>query len=81
MPEIKKEEGLSNLNSEHQDDTADLLLSFRLSKHSSFVMTRFICDSKSRDLAHYMSLVMRKPVFMVSYQERHKPGCTTIEDG
>ena len=61
MSESKKVEGLYNLNSEHQGadqirsyDTADLLLSFRLSKHSSSVMTRFICDIKSRDLAHYM---------------------------
>ena len=28
-----------------------------------------------------MSLVVRKPVFGVSDQVRHKPGCTTTEDG
>ena len=28
-----------------------------------------------------MSLVMRKPVFGVSDQVRHKPGCTVTEDG
>ena len=28
-----------------------------------------------------MSLVERKPVFGVSDQVRHKPGCTAIEDG
>ena len=28
-----------------------------------------------------MSLVVRKPVFGVSGQVRHKPGCTTTEDG
>ena len=28
-----------------------------------------------------MSLVVRKPVFGVSHQVRHKPGCTTTEDG
>ena len=28
-----------------------------------------------------LSLVVRKPVFGVSDQVRHKPGCTTIEDG
>ena len=28
-----------------------------------------------------MSLVVRKPVFGVSDQVRHKPGCTAIEDG
>ena len=29
----------------------------------------------------YMSLVLRKPVFWVSDQVRHKPGCTTTECG
>ena len=29
----------------------------------------------------HMSLVVRKPVFGVSDQVRHKPGCTTTEDG
>ena len=29
----------------------------------------------------YMSLVLRKPVFGVSDQVRHKPGCTALEDG
>ena len=28
-----------------------------------------------------MSLVVRKPVFGVSDQVRHKPGCTATEDG
>ena len=28
-----------------------------------------------------MSLVLRKPVFGVSDQVRHKPGCTTTENG
>ena len=28
----------------------------------------------------YLSLVMRKPVFGVSNQVRHKPGCTSTED-
>ena len=30
---------------------------------------------------HYLSLVVRKPVFRVSDQVRHKPGCTATEDG
>ena len=30
---------------------------------------------------HDMSLVVRKPVFGVSDQDRHKPGCTATEDG
>ena len=29
----------------------------------------------------HMSLVLRKPVFGVSDQVRHKPGCTATEDG
>ena len=29
----------------------------------------------------YMSRIMRKPVFWVSDQIRHKPGCTATEDG
>ena len=29
----------------------------------------------------HLSLVVRKPVFGVSDQVRHKPGCTTTEDG
>ena len=32
-------------------------------------------------LLHVMSLVLRKPVFGVSDQVRHKPGCTATEDG
>ena len=35
-------------------------------------------DRETRD---NMSLVMRKPVFGVSDQVRHKPGCTTTKDG
>ena len=30
---------------------------------------------------HHLSLVLRKPVFRVSDQVRHKPGCTATEDG
>ena len=30
---------------------------------------------------YHLSLVMRKPVFGVSDQVRHKPGCTVTEDG
>ena len=29
----------------------------------------------------HMSLVVRKPVFGVSNEVRHKPGCTVTEDG
>ena len=38
---------------------------------------RFSCDEFQVD----MSLVVRKPVFRVFDQVRHKPGCTIIEDG
>ena len=30
---------------------------------------------------YYMSLVLRKPVYRVSDQSRHKPVCTATEDG
>ena len=33
------------------------------------------------DTLLHMSLVVRKPVFGVSDQVRHKPGCTATEDG
>ena len=33
------------------------------------------------EVLQYMSLVLRKPVFGVSDQVPHKPGCTTTEDG
>ena len=33
------------------------------------------------DRLHHLSLVVRKPVFGVSDQIRHKPGCTATEDG
>ena len=32
-------------------------------------------------MLYYMSLVLRKPVFGVSDQVRHKLGCTATEDG
>ena len=33
------------------------------------------------DTPKYMSLIVRKPVFGISDQVRHKPGCTATEDG
>ena len=36
---------------------------------------------KFKHCLNVMSLVVRKPVFRVSDQVRHKPGCTAIEDG
>ena len=48
-----------------------------------------MCNDASLDLEtafsacfnFHMSLVVRKPVFGVSDQVRHKPGCTTTQDG
>ena len=46
----------------------------------------FCCRSISKTwekvhILWYLSLVVRKPVFGVSDQVRHKPGCTATEDG
>ena len=39
-------------------------------------------NSPGMDVMHpYMSLVVRKPVFGISDQVPHKPGCTVTEDG
>ena len=38
-------------------------------------------DSHLVEVCHNVSLVVRKPVFGVSDQVRHKPGCTVTEDG
>ena len=37
-------------------------------------------ESSCQIIPHHMSLVVRKPVFRVSDQVRHKLGCTIIED-
>ena len=39
------------------------------------------CTNLSEDIQGVLSLVVRKPVFVVSDQVRHKPGCTVTEDG
>ena len=39
----------------------------------------FVCNQQAKKL--YLSLVVRKPVFGVSDQVRHKPGCSATEDG
>ena len=51
----------------------------RLQDHWS---SGFIAYSKAgfENTAH-MSLIIRKPVFRVSDQVSHKPGCTATEDG
>ena len=39
------------------------------------------CKMSTSHVISYMSLVLRKPVFGVSDQVLHKPGCTATEDG
>ena len=46
----------------------------------------YLCDLEEENVSHIimhlqMSLVVRKPVFGVSDQVRHKPDCTATEDG
>ena len=58
---------------------------------SEQTLNKFSCDSVcsghiyAKRLVSYdaaeMSLIVRKPVFGVSDQVRHKPSCTIIEDG
>ena len=48
----------------------------KLFLHSHQYPSYLICSTEVD-----MSLVMRKPVFGVSDQVRHKPGCTFTEDG
>ena len=48
-------------------------------ERSVCIMTEITIQMLS--LQGHMSLVVRKPVFGVSDQVRHKPGCTTTEDG
>ena len=38
-------------------------------------------NGREDEVYNYMSLVVRKPVFEVSDQVRHKPACTATEDG
>ena len=38
-------------------------------------------DDDDEEEENYLSLVVRKPVFGVSDQVPHKPGCTSTEDG
>ena len=41
----------------------------------------FLGSFSQVSLATYMSLVVRKPVYGVSDQVPHKPGCTATQDG
>ena len=49
-----------------------------LTKNSIWLL--FFMHSE-KDTLKQMSLAVRKPVFVVSNQVPHKPGCTAIEDG
>ena len=69
---------------------ADLRLCFRICKNPVFSRRgSYINDGKIHpsQAGHwladciYMSRDVRKPVFRVSDQVRHKPGCTATEDG
>ena len=46
-----------------------------------FCSERFPLPLGSWGVLRYLSRVLRKPVFGVSDQVRHKPGCTATEDG
>ena len=45
------------------------------------IMLKGLCNLDHLQPHRYMSLVVRNPVFGVSDQVRHKPGCTATEDG
>ena len=49
-------------------------------KRQRFEISEYIKYSEKRQMNH-LSLVMREPVFGVSDQVPHKPGCTATEDG
>ena len=40
-----------------------------------------VCKKRIGNRYFYLSLFVRKPVFRVSDQVRHKSGCTVTEDG
>ena len=46
-----------------------------------FVPTPILLYARNHSVSCNMRLVVRKPVFGVSDQVRHKPGCTATEDG
>ena len=53
---------------------------FNQSIESKIVVSIFIF-AFLQVIHYHLSLVVRKPVFGVSDQVRHKPGCTVIQDG
>ena len=46
-----------------------------------FSMTQIQSAQTASQVSYDVSLDVRKPVFGVSDQVRHKPGCTATEDG
>ena len=48
---------------------------------SSNLIISLISVYKAIEMLQHLSLVVRKPVFEVSDQVPHKPGCTATEDG
>ena len=61
------------------DEQADLLLCYSKNVKTFFYHrgSNFLNQSQ---VFHSISLVVRKPVFGVSDQIRHKPGCVVTED-
>ena len=59
-------------NNEHKDGNKHLIkFLFGMNSSKQYLKSQI----------NKMSLVVRKPVFSVSDQVRHKPGCTATEDG
>ena len=57
------------------------LLQYCLFKGQGKISEEFeVCQDQKKKL-YKLSLVVRKPVFGVSDQVRHKPGSTTTQDG
>ena len=65
----------SPLNKNVYDYVLNTNISFSISSQYHWF---YLCCLPS---CSYTSLVVRKPVFGVSDQVRHKPGCTTTQDG
>ena len=56
-------------------------LAFSSDSYLSLLAFQYIISDTLQNENHNLSLVMRKPVFGVSDQVLHKPGCTATEDG
>ena len=69
---------------EVQDSFNIPLSSEKLFKHFFFTFKQFCMDAvqvQTRENVNEKSLCVRKPTIWVSDQVRHKPGCTSTEDG